>query len=129
MMKAPIVDDASQVVEIIRQKSPSAELNLALEHKKPVTTDMLPSLDMEEQEQLQLQEQEEKKDDDRALAAADDDFPSLPKTASYVEEEGQEALWIDRSIGPAGEPTKRSLFKKTSTNSTPTTPKQLNILL
>jgi hypothetical protein len=131
MMKAPIVDDASQVVEIIRQKSPSAELNLALEHKKPVTTENLPSL--EEQEQLQLQEQlhqEEKKDDDRALAAAaDDDYPSLLKTASYVEEEGQEALWIDRSIGPAGEPAKRSLFKSKSTNSTPTTPKQLNILL
>jgi hypothetical protein len=130
-MKAPIVDDASEVVEIIRQKSPSAELNLALENKKPVTTDVLPSV--EEQEQLKLDQeetyQEEKNDDDRAAAAAaDDDFPSLPKTASYVEEEGQEAQWIDRSIGSAEEPAKRTLFKKT-THSTPTTPKQLNIML
>lgn len=127
-MKAPIVDDASQVVEIIRQKSPSAELNLALEHKKPVTS-TLPNL--EEQEQLQEQlNNEEKKEDDRALDA-DDDYPSVLKTASYVEEEGQEALWIDRSIGGGGgEPAKRSLFKKSTL--TPTTPKQqgqLNILL
>jgi hypothetical protein len=122
-MKAPpIVDDASQVVEIIRQKSPSAELNLALDNQKPVTNTP-PSLQDQEQLQLQL-DQEEKKEDDRAL---EDDLPSLLKTASYVEEEGQEALWIDRSV--AGEPTKRSLFKKTTTTTTPTTPKKLNVLL
>jgi hypothetical protein len=126
-MKAPpIVDDASQVVEIIRQKSPSAELNLALQNQKPVTHSMLPSL--EEQEQLQLQHQEEKKEDVFALAEEQHDvdaLSSLLKTASYVEEEGQEACWIDRSVSGGLEPTKpRSLF--TSKKSTPTTPKKIN---
>ena len=110
-MNSPVVDDASQVVEIIRQKSPSSELNMALQDQKTnIDTDTDTDMPI-------MAHQEEKKEDDNGTM--------LAKNESYVEEEGQEALWID--VASAGESAKRSLFKRTTT--TPTTPQQMHVLL